>query len=409
MKRMENEPFSVRQNSGQTEGQKEILPQIAAVFFGVLLLLTFFSKTLNNMGLPRVEAVEPVSGSLIWEIIGEEAVEARKKGYVYAELNRQLKEILVQEGEAVKKGQLLAVTNSEEFADILTDKLLLYKSGKLTLTELSELLIYDNTVFEKKKLNLIQEKVQRMTERVSVKKILYEKGAIPKEDLRRAEEELRLARMELIDIERELAEKIQANKKELGKTLLVAPMAGVITGINFTEKMLVDKTQPVIIIADAREGFVLRKKVAAKQGENLCIGDRVKVRLKSGRELQGELLRIRNLPAEDIEEQELIIALPPDQALSEGVKVKISIVKRSEFFPVLVPNAAVCRDEKGDFLWVLQEKTGPLGREYYVVKTQVTIADSDNEKTAIIGGLNPGARVAISSKPLTNGARVCLE
>ncbi|HEY8420912.1 MAG TPA: hypothetical protein VIL05_04120, partial [Thermoclostridium sp.] len=55
--------------------QKRIRKTIIA-FFLFMLIMTFLSKTLHNLSLPRVDAVKPAAGYLLREVKGEGVIEA---------------------------------------------------------------------------------------------------------------------------------------------------------------------------------------------------------------------------------------------------------------------------------------------------------------------------------------------
>ena len=87
--------------------RKEIIKKIAVVFLAVMLVLTFFSNTIMNYSLPEV-ATEPVySGSVSNKVRGQGAVEANSDYEVTVSGARIIKEVKVEVGDSVKKGQVL--------------------------------------------------------------------------------------------------------------------------------------------------------------------------------------------------------------------------------------------------------------------------------------------------------------
>lgn len=87
--------------------RKEIIKKIAVIFLAVMLVLTFFSNTIMNYSLPEV-ATEPVySGSVSNKVRGQGAVEANSDYEVTVSGARIIKEVKVEVGDSVEKGQVL--------------------------------------------------------------------------------------------------------------------------------------------------------------------------------------------------------------------------------------------------------------------------------------------------------------
>ena len=87
--------------------RKEIIKKIAVVFLAVMLVLTFFSNTIMNYSLPEV-ATEPVySGSVSNKVRGQGTVEANSDYEVTVSGARIIKEVKVEVGDSVEKGQVL--------------------------------------------------------------------------------------------------------------------------------------------------------------------------------------------------------------------------------------------------------------------------------------------------------------
>ena len=87
--------------------RKKIIKRVAAIFLVVLLLLTFFSNTIMNYSLPEV-ATEPVtSGTVSNKVRGQGVVETNSDNEITVSGSRKVKEVKVQVGDEVKKGDVL--------------------------------------------------------------------------------------------------------------------------------------------------------------------------------------------------------------------------------------------------------------------------------------------------------------
>jgi len=90
-----------------------------------------------------------------------------------------------------------------------------------------------------------------------------------------------------------------------------------------------------------------------------------------------------------------------------GEYVSVKFHKQTGNYDTLVPNEAIVRDAMGNYVWIIQNKQGALGAEYYSTRVKVLIADSDDYYTAIAKGLEIAAPVVVSNdKDLTVNGRV---
>ncbi|MCR5701300.1 MAG: HlyD family efflux transporter periplasmic adaptor subunit [Lachnospiraceae bacterium] len=87
--------------------RKKIIKKVATVFVVVLLLLTFFSNTIMNYSLPEV-ATEPVTvGTVSNKVRGQGPVETNTDIEITVSGKRIVKEVKVESGDEVKKGDVL--------------------------------------------------------------------------------------------------------------------------------------------------------------------------------------------------------------------------------------------------------------------------------------------------------------
>jgi len=92
----------------ETESKrKRIVKKAAVIFLVVLLVLTFFSNTIMNYSLPEV-STEPVSsGSVSNKVRGQGTVETNSDYEVMVSGARVVKEVKIESGQEVKKGDVL--------------------------------------------------------------------------------------------------------------------------------------------------------------------------------------------------------------------------------------------------------------------------------------------------------------
>ncbi|MBQ8978778.1 MAG: biotin/lipoyl-binding protein [Oscillospiraceae bacterium] len=100
--------------------RKDIIKNIAIVFLSVLLLLTFFSNTIMNYSLPQVSYVYPAQASVSEQIKGSGTIEPAETYEVKSQSTREIKAVMVSQGDQVKAGDVIFELESSEPTE-LTD------------------------------------------------------------------------------------------------------------------------------------------------------------------------------------------------------------------------------------------------------------------------------------------------
>ncbi|MGN0631148.1 MAG: biotin/lipoyl-binding protein [Ruminococcus sp.] len=87
--------------------KKRTIAVIAVCFFSAVLILTFFSNTIQNASLPEITARYVSAGKVYERISGSGIAEADKTLNIYPECSGIIADISVRTGDTVKKGDLL--------------------------------------------------------------------------------------------------------------------------------------------------------------------------------------------------------------------------------------------------------------------------------------------------------------
>jgi multidrug efflux pump subunit AcrA (membrane-fusion protein) len=409
--------------------KKRTIARIAAIFTGVMLLLTFFSNTINNFSLPRVQLESPISGALIKEVTGEGSVEAAKELKIYASQGRRVEEVKAKAGDKVSKGQVIILLDKEDLEEQLKVETIKYEKLKLTLEGLNAA----NAEKYSRPVEAAGEAVQEAQKNLDRVRTLYDAGAATGDELGKAEDMVKGAQKNYtvqkeeetaglsewkrlikstgydVELQKMAVDKLQ---RELSTgSVLEAPMDGVVTELNYQEGSLVNNTIPVYAIADLSKSFRFRATVEEKSSEYLEIGDEIQVRLgsASAKILSGKVSEITANMESPGERKDILVALPAE-GLSGGEHGEIYVGKRTRAYAVLVPNSAVGTDNNGHFVWVVKEKKGPLSNEFYVQKAAIKAEDSDNFKTVVLQGLELEDKVIVKySKSISEGSRVIID
>ncbi len=378
--------------------KKQTIGRLSLMFFMMMMVLTFFSNTLLHFTLPKVEAERPTNGVLIKEIFGEGTVEVKQMWEEYAKANLPVKEVLVERGDRVSKGQTILSLDIRSLQDSYLDE-----QTRLQLLELS-LAGAEDTLEQK----------QRDYENM---KALVENGAEAEINLRNAEKALAEAarncdatRLNLTMQER----KVQSLAEQVANGgIYTAPAAGIITELNFAAGSSANSTQPLFRLADTGQGFRLVVPIAGELAEYAQPGDTVSVNIYSlDQRIEGKIERITDNGQHPGEQKDVWIDLagegPAGEGLAGGEKGEIYLSKKTKPYPALVPNSAIYTDSDGSFIYVLKSRKGPLGMENYVQRLEVNVEDSDNEKSALTNMIADEVIIQ-SNKTLADGDKVLKE
>lgn len=396
--------------------RKRVLKRVIYIFAIIMLLLTFFSSTLNNLGLTSVVAAGVGSGRLSYSVEAQTVVTPLELHEIYSDNALRVKSIFVNKGDNVSKGQALAEFDVEELSEELN-----VKASELEIMKLEEDLAEQRRGFEIKNAG---DKVVSAQKALDDANDLYNAGAETAaniEALRTALEDAKEER-ERLQIEGKAAQArlhIELNQLEEGiaslKTritesrTLYSPIDGYIWEIGAGKGTVTDITKPVLSIANNHGGFHAEFCVTMQEGKYLGVGDDVTVNIPSldKREINTvihSIVSIRNNSDTVLK----INVLLDDADLKGGELAEISVKKESGIYDTIVPNTAIHEDSNGrKFVYVIKERKSTLGREFYLQKAFIYVKASDKLHTAVEDGLNPFEKVVTeSSRPVFAGDRV---
>ena len=100
--------------------KREWVKTAAIIFLAVLLVLTFFSKTIMNASLPEVAAQQAASGAINARIRGQGTVEASEVYNVTIKQTRKVSSVLVKTGQEINVGDTMFVLEAEDSEEVAT-------------------------------------------------------------------------------------------------------------------------------------------------------------------------------------------------------------------------------------------------------------------------------------------------
>ncbi|MBD0379954.1 efflux RND transporter periplasmic adaptor subunit [Paenibacillus sedimenti] len=364
--------------------RKQTIRWAAGIFMGCLLLLTFFSNTYQQMTIPKVSVEKPQISQLSYEIEGEGTIRPKRTVSLYDQSGWEVKEVLVNEGDTVKKGQQLIVFDSSSAAKNLADEQDRFAKQQLDLEKLQDAL----------KLNGIGGEASKL------------------EDSKRQIASLKLD----MSIQ---ARKIASIQKDISdKGSLAAPFDGLISDLQADEGLSASQGKAVVQISDLSQGWELETSVDADSANRIVTGETIDVRIKETepRNVKGKVSAIEKADSGGNQTQsgntsnmKQVTLDIDDPKLTGGEQAEFQLTKKVGMPRLMVPKSAVKTDSQGEYIFTIQESKSPLGNEFRVVKKYVHTEDSDETNAVLKGTIMPDDKIVTeSSEPISDGDLVRL-
>lgn len=439
-------------------GGRKIIVRIAVVFTVVILILTFLSKTIDGMLLPTVSCEKPQNGVLDKTIAATGRLAAMDVEKLYSKGQWRIAEIPAAKGSEVAAGDILALVEPGSLA-------LLKEKEELELTRLRNDLqnyVESFSLADSKDSEASAEAaLEALNEALENEKIitgLYNNGAAAKTEAdaaARKRRELQYAyerevrklselkeqnslkqsqylrtvaekQREIELREKEIAESEGEGRLEAGNYL--SNINGTIKNIYIEEGDEISAGKLMFEIIPGESRYAVCWDLNEIRGKDVQTGDAVVLSFSGNFHgtLQGCVDTMEYVPEQKLyrltsfidkgkleeiggnsnEEHKSKIRL----GKYEGLEVEANIIKESEVYDIIVPSSAVQGIEGESCIFILGQRNGPLGREYYADKVEVTVEDRDDFYSAVSSpSLNSDMDIIIgSTKPLSDGGRVKL-
>lgn len=405
------------------ETRKKTIRKISIIFAALILLLTFFSNTINNFLLPEVETVNIVEGRIVNTIEAVGVAEPIGTEKIYSVCDCRLDDVKVSANQKVTKGMVLAVVDQEERKreialksielDNLRSDMEKYKNSYdlYSISALNELTQLKKEMEAcEENLNLVRELFDAGNEsklNLSAAIANYEKSKSSYENLKNTidfkkrefdletgtmQNNIKLAESELDRLEKS----IYANDE------IICGFDGFVKEALFEKGDRIAEGQILFEIVPDTDTAAVTWNLIAEKGKLADIGDPVNFEAESPEKIraEGTISKKEYIAASNEYRFTSVISLE-EAELKNGLKLDVSIVKSSNVYGMVVPNSAIIKSAGQEYIYVLNETEGPLGEEIYAERVRVTIVDSNAFNSAINAVLDADSRVvSYSSKPL---------
>ncbi len=360
--------------------------RIAGVFLAVMLLLTFFSRTIYRGMLPQVEVATARSGMLTMTYTATEfqiSSDASISVEIPFVLSRALtvSKVFAAPCQAVSMGDALLSFHAAD------GELLLFEVQKACINATTALTLWQKEYNEKvTELNTALTKATRKSEQEKLQADIDLLGS----GIMNGTQGSLLATEEAQC--RALVAALQALQNQSWRIL--SPCDGTIETLNFSAGDAYNGLAALLSICPTGSPYRVACLWKDAPELNLYSYTITATGLNAG-ELRAVSLR-------QTEKDTWVVF-----ELADGMQAaSATLTATSPYYTTLVPNSALTNDK----LYVLKTKTGAWGQaEYYVESATLVLGATDQQYTAVLSGLSPrDAFIVDSNKPLQDGCAVLL-
>ncbi len=365
--------------------KKYLLWLVVLVAAGIFLEMTLLAPA-------KVKVVSVEKRELIAQVYGNGTVEAKVVVGVSSKITGRIMELYADQGDRVKRGQLLAKLENDDFRHQ-------EEQSEAGLSRSAAGLNVEQANLQKARSNLIlaAKNAQRF-------KTLAEKNMVSKQEAEQYDTVCQVAREEVTRcqaaVEAMRMEQLAGRagvgfaKSKIADSLIYAPQDGVIITRDLEKGATVTPGMSIFTLADPRTVWV-KANVDESQLKGVTVGKKAMIALRSspGEQLPGQVARLGHQSDRVTEELEVDVAFnEPLKNFHLGEQSDVYIVAAMKKEAPSLPSAAIITKDKKRGVWVVKNS------KLEFKEVLIGIADRLNF-TEIISGLDGGARIAMAAPP----------
>jgi len=324
---------------------------------GIFLIITtiggglFFKFHFHSKNLKSYEVLKTNVGNGKGYINASGKVEANDTKDVFVDKKLKVDEVFIQEGDFVKKGQLL--------------------------------MTFDDTQRNNIKRNLERKKIKLNREKRNLKIIekLYEIGGSSTNEVKDLKEDIRLLEID-----------IEEYNEDLSKTAekILSPVSGTISSLKAQENYLVDTDQALLKIMDLSNIKIILE-IPEYDIKNIHLNQELILKpevFENKKEFKGKITKIAKVSksssttSENIVEVE-VMPLEEIPDIIPGFKVSATIYLDENKDKIIIPKTSILEDNEKYYVFTVN-KNGILSKKYIKIKSL------EGDKVIVLNGLNIG-------------------
>lgn len=209
-----------------------------------------------------------------------------------------------------------------------------------------------------------------------------------------------------IEDQRALVDKLKTGGG--AETEIKAKNGGVVKSIQCIAGDTVTPDSPLATIAVTGNGYSCSFSVSKEQSKLVRKEQKAEILNLWGTDMEVILSDIKP-DLEDPNKSMVLKFTVTGEDATVGETLNLSVGEKSAPYEVVVPNSAIREDNNGKFVLVVNVKSSPLGNRYVLSRANVEILASDDQNSAVSGGLFGYEYVVTNAtKPLESGMKVRL-
>lgn len=433
--------------------------RVALGFLALMLALTFISRAAASLTVPLVSAESPSSSALAHTVRGTGTIEARQENAVVAKQGLLVSKVFVRPGQQVKEGDPLFTIDLEDLQQQIQQQSLQLQKLQLQAAQtndanqnqLAQLAIdravadYDAVEAEQKKLvkrakQDLEEAEDRWDEyeewgegqfiegqwqpddtsyedAYREKRRAYQDAKDAQEKaLQQAQRAIEDAKLQYsksysgaittLDIKEKQIEIQSLSQYQENDGIIKAGQAGTVTKINVAPGQHTSGEASLLMTEDLA-GYYFRSVIPAQDAYYLERGRTVSVVTPENK--KGIEATIESLQPNAGDKTVELVAFLPQGSGTYGAQGEFTTTQYTKNYDLCVPISALHEDSTGKYVFIMEERSGVLGKEQVAVRISVTLLDKNSEKAAVEGALYRDSRVITSSaKPIGENDKVRL-
>jgi len=361
------------------------------------------SKTIYSHYLPVVTGTSPFNGKLTKTEKSRGIANLAEIVEIYADVGGKVEEVYVKEGESVEKGQELFRLSFDKDQILQSLKELDVSISQKSI-EISGLQRQIDAMSEFD-IRQLQSEIDIAADNLAKIKILYEAGAVAKDEYDTLQNDLNALRDKKTEAEKNYVDERESLRKEIARAKLDLQSFNI---QQETYQNTLNKFDNNAVVCAGGTGQLTQFSI--NQGQRIADGYFVgkigcgntyeidcDLSLDNNFVVTGDSCKLKNTNHSFAgtvskitlteEAKKITIAIQSDD-ISLGETFDVTFEKESAESYTLVPNGALNLDNDGYYLYQLKRQDGMLGQEYYAQKLRVYIGDNDDNNTAITKGLS---------------------
>lgn len=362
----------------------------------VMFLFTLISKVTASLTVARVSVTGPAARKIQHTVTVEGRIEKNRELSVLTEPDLLVEQVLVNVGQRVKKGEILAKLDQTDLKAQL-DSI----QGEKRALELQNQAIRKNQAqaSRKRRRNIARAKADYERICKENKEALKGKKKGNKAAVSAAKEKEREAKRALRDAEEmpEADNSVAVNNIEIEKLnvqidkltkrieqkgQIRAPKAGVITSILVNVGQKTEATG-IFTMTDEKAGLRFEGQLSLEDAKYVSPGDDVTLSA-SGKEKKD--LTVTSLEPDESKEFMLAIVLLPAEPFSLGETATMKVVQESSNYSCTVPLSALRQENNKYYVLVAETRDTVLGEQLTAVKEEVKVLEKNEKDAALESG-----------------------